>query len=70
MKQTNVSEHRRDNPEWTIQRHWEHWVQKTQDKDKQDTKNTTQKTKKDEQHGPHQTPTGMFAKGKQVMPLL
>jgi hypothetical protein len=24
----NVRENRRDNPEWTIQRHWQHWVHK------------------------------------------
>ena len=30
--QINVKEIRRDNQEWTIQRHWQHWAHKTQDK--------------------------------------
>ena len=34
-KQINVSENRRSNQEWTIQRKWQHCVHKTQDKDKQ-----------------------------------
>ena len=33
-EQINVRENRRDNQEWTIQRHWQHWVYKTQDEDK------------------------------------
>ena len=30
--QINVRENRRDNQEWTIQRHWQRWAHKTQDK--------------------------------------
>ena len=34
-KQINISENRKSNQEWTIQRKWQHCVHKTQDKDKQ-----------------------------------
>ena len=49
----NVGEHRKNNQEWKIQRHWQHWAHKSQDEDNQ-TKNkanentkTIQKTTKD-----------------------
>ena len=41
----NVRENRRDNQEWTIQRHWQHRAHKTQDK-----YNETQKHKNATQH--------------------
>jgi hypothetical protein len=31
---TNVTENRRGNRKWTIQRHWQHRVHKTQDENK------------------------------------
>ena len=34
-KQINVRENRRENQEWTNQKHWQHWVHKTQDEGKQ-----------------------------------
>jgi hypothetical protein len=33
-QQIIISENRRSNQEWTIQRKWQHWVHKKQDKDK------------------------------------
>jgi hypothetical protein len=37
----NVTEIRRGNQEWTIQRNWQDWVHKTQDKNKQNKKHNT-----------------------------
>ena len=48
----NVSQNRRDNQEWTIQRHWQHWAHKTRDEDKQinsKKKNHNTESLKDEQ---------------------
>ena len=44
--QINVRENRRDNQEWTIQRHWQRWAHKTQDDDKQNTKTQHRKLKR------------------------
>ena len=45
----NVREDRRDNQEWTIQRHWQHLGTQDVDKQKHDIENKT-----DKQHVPHQ----------------
>ena len=37
-KVINVRENRRENQEWTIQRHWQLWMHKTQNEDKQNKK--------------------------------
>jgi hypothetical protein len=41
----NDRENRRDNQEWTIQKHWQRWAHKTQNKDKQSTKTQHRKLK-------------------------
>ena len=41
LYEINVSEYRRDNKKWTIQRNWQHRVYNTKDEEKQN-KNTTQ----------------------------
>jgi hypothetical protein len=41
----NIRENRKENHEWTIQRHWQHWTHKTEDEEKQN-KNAIQTTKK------------------------
>ena len=41
LYEINVSEYRRDNQKWTIQRNWQHRVHNTKDEEKQ-SKNTTQ----------------------------
>ena len=49
---------RRNNQEWTIQRHWQHWEHKTQNGDKQKIKqNTPEHTnQKDKQQRPNKKP--------------
>ena len=37
-----MSENRRGNQEWTIQRNWQHWANKIQSEDKQSKKPHTQ----------------------------
>ena len=56
----NLTENRRANQEWTIQRHWQYWIHKTRNKDKKRKKEKTHNTENwnDEQHGPDQSPGG------------
>ena len=46
MLQINVRENRRDNQEWTIQRHRQHWAHNIQDEDKKQTKTQHRKLKR------------------------
>ena len=51
LRKINVSENRRGNQEWTIQRHWHHWAHKTQEKEKEKRRKKSQhntENKKDE----------------------
>ena len=72
-KKINIREYRRDQQEWTIQRHWQHCAHKTREEVKQSkTKyNTTQKTKKDEHHRLHQkTGVDPGAKGRNFLSVI